>query len=61
MTETPAHWCSSESIQQGLSDEYQQDRVYLVFKNLYVLVLWTEEASALEGLIENCTKSLRKN
>ena len=33
-----------------LSNEYQHDRVYMVFKNLFVLVLWTKLASALKGL-----------
>ena len=32
----------------------------MVFKILCDLVLWTKEASALEGLIENCTKYVRK-
>ena len=60
MTETLAHGWSSESIQQELPDEYQQERVYMVFKILCVLGLSMNEASALEGLIEICTKSLRK-
>ena len=33
-----------------LSNEYQHDRVKMVFKNLCVLVLWTKVPSALEGL-----------
>ena len=48
--ETLANWYSSESTQWQLSNEYQLDRVYMVFKNLCALVLRTEEASALEGL-----------
>ena len=33
-----------------LSNEYQHDRVWMVFKNRCVLELWTKVASALEGL-----------
>ena len=36
--------------QRELSNEYQHDRVEMFFKNLYVLVLRTRVASALEGL-----------
>ena len=50
MTEPLANGYSSESTQRELSDEYQHDRVKMVFKNLCVLVLWTKVASALEGL-----------
>ena len=50
MTETLANGYSSESAQQGLSNEYQYDRVQMVFKYLCVLVLWTKVASAFEGL-----------
>ena len=51
MTETLAHGYSSESIQLELSDEYELDRVQMVFKTLCVFVLLTKVASALEGLI----------
>ena len=50
MTENLEHGYSSKSTQQELSNEYQHDRVKMFFKNLCVLVLWTEVASALEGL-----------
>ena len=50
MTETLAYGYSSESSQRELSNEYQHDRVEMVFKHLCVLVLWTKVASALEGL-----------
>ena len=53
MTETLAHGYSSESTQQELSNEYQHDRVKMVFKNLWVLVLWAKVASALEALKDN--------
>ena len=50
MTETLANGYSSESTQRELSNEYQHDRVSMVFKDLSILVLWTNVASALEGL-----------
>ena len=50
MTETLAHGYSSESTQRELSNEYQHDRVLIVFKKICVLVLLTKLASALEGL-----------
>ena len=51
MTENQAHGYSYENAQGELSNEYQHDRVWMVFKNLCVLVLWTKVALALEGLI----------
>ena len=50
MTETLAYGYSTKSTQQKLSNEYQHDRVQIIFKNLCLLVLWTKVASALEGL-----------
>ena len=50
MIETLAHGYSSKSTQREDSNEYQYDRVYMVFKNICVLVLWMKVASALEGL-----------
>ena len=32
------------------ANEYQLDRVSMVIKNLCILVVWTKEASASEGL-----------
>ena len=55
MTETLAHGYLSESTWRELSNEYQHDWVQMFFKNLCVLVLWTKEASALEGLKNLCT------
>ena len=52
ITETLANGYSSESSQRDLSNEYQHDRVSIIFKNLCVFVLWTKLASALEGLRE---------
>ena len=51
MTETVTHGYSSESTQGELSNEYQHDRVLMVFKILCVLVYWTKVASALGGSI----------
>ena len=44
-----AYGYSSESTQQEPSYEYQNDRVYMVFKNIGVLVLWMKVALALKG------------
>ena len=49
MTETLTHGYSSESTQQELMNDYQNDRVHMVFISVSVLVLWTKLASALEG------------
>ena len=53
MTKTQAYWYSSESTQRELSNEYQQDIVYMVFKNLWVLVLWTKVAVAFIGWVKS--------
>ena len=45
-----ANGIPSESTQRELSNEYQHDRVWIVFKNLCALVHWTKVASALGGL-----------
>ena len=50
MTETLANGYSSESTHRELSNEYQHDIVWMIYKNLCILVLWTKVASALEGL-----------
>ena len=51
MTETLAPGYSSESTQQELSNKYNCDRVWMVIKNLYDLVLWMKVDLELEGLI----------
>ena len=58
MTETLANGYSSESTERELSNEYQHDRVYMIFKNLCILVLWMKVSLALEGLIDKlrCVK-----
>ena len=51
MTRTLASGCSSNSTNlKELSNEYQDGRVKMVFKNLWVIALWTNVALALEGL-----------
>ena len=50
MTETLTNGYPSESTQREVSNKYQHDRVWMVFKNLCVLVLWTNIALALKGL-----------
>ena len=50
MIETLALRYSAERTQRELSNEYQHDRVYMFFKNLCIIVIWTTVASALEGL-----------
>ena len=49
----PGKWVeySSKSTQWELSNEYQHDRVSMIFKNICVLVLWTKVSSALEGFV----------
>ena len=53
MIETLANGYSSESAMRELSNEYQHDRVWIIFKNLCICVLWTRVALALEGLTEH--------
>ena len=55
MTEILAYGYSSESTQRELSNEYQHNRVKVVFKNLCIIVLWTKLALAMEGLKHACT------
>ena len=50
MTETMTNGCLSESTQRELSNEYQYDRVSMVFKTLCILVHQTKVALALKGL-----------
>ena len=54
MTETLPNGYSSESAQQELSNEYQHDRVKMVFQNRCGFVLLPKVASALEGLSDKC-------
>ena len=53
MTETLTHGYSSESTQQEPFNEYQPDRVKMVFKSLCVFALRTKVPSELEGLNRN--------
>ena len=50
MTETLANGYSTESTQRELFNEYQHDRVEIVYKNLCILMIRTKVASALKGL-----------
>ena len=50
ITETLANGYSSENTRRELSNEYQDDRVSMVFQEFCILVLWTKVVSALEGL-----------
>ena len=52
MSGTLAYGYSFESTQRELSNEYQHDRVSMLFKNICVLVHWTEVVLALGGLRE---------
>ena len=49
-TETLAHWYSSESNQQGLSNEKQHDRVWDGFQKSSHPCAFLRKYSALEGL-----------
>ena len=60
MTETLANGYSSESTQRELSNEYQHDRVSMVFRHLGVLELWMIVALALEGLSTVSTAGAQK-
>ena len=51
MTETLANGYSFESTQRDLSNEYQHERIYVVFKNLCIYVIWMKVGSALGGLM----------
>ena len=51
MTEALASGYSSENTQRELLNEYQHDRVLMVFQNISLLVLLTKVASALKWLI----------
>ena len=47
ITETLAHGYSSESTQWELSDKNQDDRVYMDYKNLCILVLFDESSLSI--------------
>ena len=47
MTETLANGYSSEGTHRELSNEYQHDRVWMIFNKNCILMLWTKVASAL--------------
>ena len=45
-----AHRYLSESTQLELSNEYQHDKVKVVFRDLCVILLWMKVTLALKGL-----------
>ena len=49
MTETLANGYSYESTQRELSNEYQHDRVSMVFKDICVLMLWQKLSQHWKG------------
>ena len=50
MTETLANGYSSDSAQQELSNEYQHDRIKMIFIIFCFFVDWLKVTSASEGL-----------
>ena len=50
MTETVPHGYPSETTHLELSNKYQHHRVWMVIKNLCILMLWMNVTSPLEGL-----------
>ena len=54
MTETMANGYSYKSTQEELCNEYKHDRIWMVFKNIWALLLWMRVASAMEGLRAVC-------
>ena len=50
MTDTLEDGYSPEITQEDLPNEYQYDRVEMLSKNQFVLVLWIKVASVMEGL-----------
>ena len=53
MTETMANEYSSDRTQQDLSNEYQHDRVKMIFLFFCFFVQWMKVTSAAEGSIKN--------
>ena len=53
ITETLANGYSYESTQREHSNEYQHDRVRMVFRDIFVFVLWRKVGAALEGFKNN--------
>ena len=57
ITETLANGYSYESTQRELSNEYQHDSVWTVFKEFRILVSWTKVASVIKGLTKRSVLS----
>ena len=51
MTETMANGYSYDSTQRELSNEYQHDRLKMIFIMFLLFVHWMKVTSAAEGLI----------
>ena len=51
MTETLANWYSSDRAQQELSNDYQQDRVWINFEHFSSFISCVKVAAALKGLM----------
>ena len=51
MTETLAHGYSSESPQWELSKEYRHNRVQMFFKDLCILVFWSQSLGRVKSII----------
>ena len=58
MTETLANWYSSESTRRELSNEYQQNRVWMDFKDVSGFISCVKVAAALKGLRLNPLSAL---
>ena len=52
MTETLEYGYTSERSQRELSNEYNRNRVTMVFKNLCIIVLWDENSLSI-GRVNN--------
>ena len=53
-----ANGYSFKSTQRELSNEYQHDRVSMVFKDVCVCVFWMKVALAWEGLMDFCDSGI---
>ena len=60
-TETLSHGYSSESTQHELFNEYQHDKVLMVFENPCVLMLWTKVAENNFGINHYFTLHLKES
>ena len=61
MTETLENWYSSDRAQQKLSNEYQQERVWMDFKHFSGFISCVKIAAALKGLKISLNQILEHN